>query len=186
MTTPQSITISTDHTDFDVGSKKMLSEFLEVKKMLNALLKMQAGLKLNVEKLLQYNPATQGSFDCVELETSMPISKISQLDYLEKELEDEKKFSSFTRKVMLFGGSDEDNFLHNIAKFMFKDKLLVRFSLCGKKGKFPFNVYKNILEAQLKGINLNEKFAVTRKQVHDFYGRYLRNAPGRIKSEFFF
>lgn len=149
--------------------------------MCRTTIKLISQLQMDNEKIIQKLESI--SINPVDGEMSsfhFPLRKRKDLKNFEVELQDKNIYNSFVRWIKQQGGFDVPHFLLNIARNVFDDKLLKQYSLCGRKGKFCFKDFKNVIQAHVDGINGTPNFEVTILDVKTFYSRYLKNAPGRL------
>lgn len=154
----------------------------------STILQEQTHMKSDLNLVLQKLDSLQGQGACSNkqrdldiLRTQFPIKRVAGIEGLDKELENPEIRKMFCKKISSIGGYNLESFLLNVSRQLFHDKLLSKYSLCGKKGKNSFKTLDNILHALMDGINMHPNFNVTLQNVHEFYGRYLRNAPSRLK-----
>uniref|UniRef100_T1GC32 DUF4806 domain-containing protein n=1 Tax=Megaselia scalaris TaxID=36166 RepID=T1GC32_MEGSC len=153
-------------------------------KMCKTIVKVTTQLHIDMEKLSKkIESFSVPNIENCETVFKFPLKKKKQINEFEVSLENEETFKRFVSWIKQIGGFDIDHYLLNVARNLFKDQVLKKYSLCGRKEKICFKNFKNILNAHVMGISQSLKTNMTLQDVHSFYGRYLKNAGSRLSQK---
>lgn len=153
-------------------------------KLLKAIMKMQAEIHTENSKILKKLNKIKNTTEkaaTIDLKLKLPLRKIKRLEQLEIDLSNNEYKDSFINKIKSYGGCTGQDFLINVARNLFDDKLLSKYSFCGKKGKKPFRNFVYFLDSLLDAANLTAHYEITVNDIAEFFKVYLKNAPFRMK-----